>query len=506
MEACKLTASREGRRIEFEIVPGKPVVLGRSRECQVVLPDPDVSRQHCRITAADGRLLVEDLGSSHGIVHRGQRVQMLEIELGDGFHLGHTFVRFDSILRDLRNEAAGAAAPQPPPPPPPSETLPLPRGPLTQDPAAAAAAALEATVGGQATAELPAGTQLGGFVIVRSLGRSDRCTVYEAQQASLQRRVALKVLNSADGRTGTEDRAAFLADVHANAALRDGAVVPVLEAGTVDGHCFAALELVDGPSLSASLVAAQRLHWRDLAAALADVAQALQRIHDQDHVHGAVKPGNVFALLRGGGRLADPRAGTTLRPRESTAYSAPELLRGDAVTTAADLYSLGCVAYAVLSGRPPYWGSPKQILEEQRARRPASLTTADPSIPRELDALVCAELLALDPADRPTSAVACRDALLALLAPNAPVANALPPEPIAPPRYVTPVQPIAEPDAARAPMRRQPSAAKSFAARLTADTIIFGMVTFVLLALLLAMKAATGFDLYAAFGIVGRGN
>ena len=509
MEMCKLTASREGRRIEFEVAPGQPVVLGRSRECEVMLSDPEVSRQHCRIAAANGRLLVTDLDSSHGIVYRGSRVQTIDIELGDGFHLGHTFVRFDAILHDHRQvdvptppAAVATAAPTLP-----VETIDLPQRPLAAAaPVPAPEAMLEATAVGQPITDLPPGTRLGGFVIDRPIGRSDRCTVYEATQASLQRRVALKVLQVLDGRVGEQERAAFLADAQAAAAVRDGVLVPVLETGQDGAHCYTALELVEGPPLSASLLAGQRMHWRELLPVLADVAQALHRLHEQGHVHGAVKPSNVFALLRGGGRLADLRSGTQLRPRETTAYSAPELLKGLPLDAPADMYALGCVAYAVLTGRPPYWGSPKQILDEQRTRRPADLSPLDSTMPRGLDALVCGQMLALDPADRPVSAAACRDALLAMSAPGG--GMALPLAAVAAPRPVAPVavqvqtpRDVYEDVDRGQPVRRQPSAAKSFGAKLAADTIIFGVVSVVLLALLFALKVATRFDIYELFGV-----
>lgn len=508
MEVCKLTATREGRRIEFDVRPGQPVVLGRSRECAVVLKDPEVSRQHCRVAAANGRLLVTDLDSSHGIVYRGERVQMLEIELGDGFHVGHTFVRFDAILHD----ASQPEAPTPPTPVvPAAETMPLPSGP--RPPVAATEPVAEpdplaATSTDRGPTDLPAGTVVGGFVIDRAIGRSDRCTVYEASQPALQRHVALKVLQAADGMVGAEERATFLADLQANAAIRDGALVPVLAGGQDGPHCFAAMELVEGTTLSQTLVATQRMNWRELVPVLADVATALQRLHEQGHVHGAVKPSNVFTLLRGGGRLADLRAGTALRARETTAYASPELLRGQPLDVHSDLYSLGCVAYAAIVGKPPYWGSAKQILEEQRTRRPADLTALDPTLPRALDALVCGQLLALDPADRPASAAACRDVLLALTnagTPTTPVAFQPPrPAPVAAPEYAPTPRAEAD-DPARAPMlRRQPSAAKSFGARLAADSIIFGMVAAVLFALLLLLKVANAFDLYAFFGVNGK--
>ncbi|MBL8726951.1 MAG: FHA domain-containing protein [Planctomycetes bacterium] len=96
MEVAQLTAATGGETMRFEVRAGQPATLGRSSQCSVRLRDPKVSRVHCQLTFAAGRLRVSDLDSSQGLVHRGQPSKAFELDVGDGFHLGATFVRFEA--------------------------------------------------------------------------------------------------------------------------------------------------------------------------------------------------------------------------------------------------------------------------------------------------------------------------------------------------------------------------------------------------------------------------
>jgi hypothetical protein len=112
MSTCKLTATTRGKTVQFELRPGRPITLGRSNHCTVPVHDPKMSREHCRLEFVDGKLLVTDLGSSHGLMLRGENRSEFELEIGDGFHAGQTFVRFEAQEAD--SAAAGATEPQPP--------------------------------------------------------------------------------------------------------------------------------------------------------------------------------------------------------------------------------------------------------------------------------------------------------------------------------------------------------------------------------------------------------
>ena len=110
MQVAKLRTSTRGKVNTFTVRPDQPATLGRGEGCTIRVDDPKVSRSHCQLAYEGGRLVVTDLGSSHGLVHRGQKCASFSIEVGDGFHVGETFIRFDAI------EAAEALADAPPPP------------------------------------------------------------------------------------------------------------------------------------------------------------------------------------------------------------------------------------------------------------------------------------------------------------------------------------------------------------------------------------------------------
>lgn len=147
MQLAKLTATTRGVDRTIVLRPDEAVTIGRSSDCDVPLRDSKVSRRHCQLSFAHGQVVVVDLGSSHGIQHRGVRKPLVALAAGDGFHVGSTFVRFETMVEaddatvaawfgpggpyerrvpapgagpdDAGDELAVDDAPAPPPPPPP---------------------------------------------------------------------------------------------------------------------------------------------------------------------------------------------------------------------------------------------------------------------------------------------------------------------------------------------------------------------------------------------------
>lgn len=468
MEIGKLSATDRGRTTRFEVQSGQPATLGRSSRCTVRLADPKVSREHCRLLLEKGKLRVTDLDSSQGLRHRGQRLAEFEIEVGDGFHVGHTFVRFESCAIDA-----------------------TPVVPVV--PVAPAEVGEQVRVEGRPTGaqgELAIGAAFGGFVIEAVIGRSDRGTVYRATQVALRRQVALKVLHHQPLSPGAPDRAMFLTDMRTAASIADPRLVQVLDVGEIDGLCYASLELVKGQSLAVGLGDGRRMPWQELVAVLADALQALDVLHSQGLVHGGVKPTNVFALDNGSGMLADNRSSPQRRSLESPCFSAPEQLAGKPVDVRADLYDLGCVAYAALAGEAPFQGSANDIREAQRQYCPASLRIEVPGIPPGLDDFLCTRLLAFDPAGRPRTAAEARSELLA-------GKNLAPPKANGPRSADAPGSRSLDAYAARPELRRRPvPQGKLLLARLVGQLIIFSIHVILVVIVLLALKYKGVFDLY----------
>jgi serine/threonine protein kinase len=439
-----------------------------------------MSREHCRLEFANGKLLVTDLASSHGLTYRGRTLASFEIDVGDGFHVGQTFIRFDARATGVEQPAA-VPAPQPVAV---SQPVPVPQ-PV---PASRPRDEVRTDAGGDDQDELPIGAELGGFVVESVLGRSDRCTVYEAEQKSTHRKVALKVLRRLPpGTDAAEERARFLADVRTAASVADPLLVQVFDIGQVGEDCFAALELVQGQCLAERIDHGRRMQWAELVPVLSDILQALEVLHLVGLIHGAVKPANVFLLAKGGSKLADPRSNSFPRAEEEPSFSAPEQLSRQLVDARADLYAVGCVAYAALAGRPPFMGSARRIAEAQQRSRVPSLLPLDASIPPALDQLI-RELLAKEPSARPTTEQA-RDDLLDIQNSTASIAAPPPAKDVAEPEVEYPTIPVAGQSAPRsAPRRRKGSSGGGMVFQLFSQLVLYVMILVAGLAVALAMK------------------
>lgn len=480
MEIARLTATTHGSVVAFVVRAASPLTLGRSSRCGVRLRDPKVSREHCCLTMFGEDLLVNDLDSAHGLLFHGERLATFRLKIGDGFHLGRTFVRFESLddvdEATLAPPSSGAGRAEPdssagsgmgfggggdeydedddanePEDPP-------------EDERAASATVPELA---QREGDLAPGTELGGFRIEAVIGRSDRTTVYRASQQHLHRAVALKLLRP--GRNAREDaaaRATFVADMRTAAARNDACLVAVFDVLDTPGFCAATIELVDGISLADRLQRGPRPTWRELVPILTDVLQGLTVVHQDRRVHGAVKPQNVFLLHKGGARLADARATPTPRSGEYDAMPSPEQRSGSIVDQRSDLYSLGAIAWLVLTGTMPPAAPAMQ-----------DLLRTDPSLPRPLAELIADRLLAPNPAARPSTAASVRNELTTFAKPEA--------------RRPPAARERRDGDAVRqAPAAPRPrgTPTQRFAARLTSELIIVGMILLILIPTLVVLK------------------
>jgi hypothetical protein len=262
-------------------------------------------------------------------------------------------------------------------------------------------------------ATIAPGTRIGGYEVVRLLGKGGMGAVYEAEDPRLRRRVALKII--AEGMaTDLESRERFAREARAAAAVVHPNVVAIHAAGEEGRTLWLALELVPGArTLGKVLLERGRLPWREAAARTASVARGLAAIHAAGLVHRDVKPENVlldrhgvakvsdFGLVKaaaGSGSLTD--AGTILG---TPLYISPEQAESQPVSTRSDLYSLGALLHHLVAGEPPFDGTGLQLLREHVEAAPPPLRRLVPEAPAALEALVLS-LLEKSPARRPASA------------------------------------------------------------------------------------------------------
>lgn len=217
--------------------------------------------------------------------------------------------------------------------------------------------------------ELEPGGRLGPYRLDALLGEGAVGLVFRAVREPDGSLVALKVLRSE--LTGDETyRRRFEHEARAASEVRHKHLVPIVEAGEVEGRSYLAVAYVEGRTLADRLDAEGALPMDDAIRLVAQAAAGLDALHHAGIVHRDVKPSNVMIDVAGSASLTDfglakGRAYTVLtRPGQvlgTLDYLAPEIVRGEDATPASDIYALGCVTYECLAGRPPF--ADKSLIE-----------------------------------------------------------------------------------------------------------------------------------------------
>jgi serine/threonine-protein kinase len=268
------------------------------------------------------------------------------------------------------------------------------------------------------------GATLGEFRVLERLGSGGMGIVYRGEQPLIGRPVAIKVLRREYAQDPAHARR-LLDEARAVAAARHPGIIDVFSFGeTPAGEPYLVMELLEGEALDVLLAREGALSPEAALALLVPMANALAAAHAVGVIHRDLKPGNVFVVrLRDGTsfpKLLDfgfaRRGEVGARVRQTSVagtplYIAPEQARGDAIGPQADLYSFGCLAFEMLSGRPPFTASDlATLLDQHSSLAPPSLRDLAPAVSVELEQLVF-RLLAKDPSKRPASALELRTAL-----------------------------------------------------------------------------------------------
>jgi len=351
--------------------------LGRVPQSSIQVLDMRVSKEHAEIHIGEnGTAVLKDLGSTHGCQVNGQPVNgQVPLKAGDELRLGLSILR---VLSDGQADkdatpAAGRTAN--------TGSVPNP-----------AAVETHRTLPPDALV----GKELGGYRVERKVGAGGMGGVYVAEQLSLHRKVALKVLSEkfAADRDFVDQ---FVNEARAAGALNHPNVVQVYDVGQADGQYFFSMEVMPGGSIE-DKVKGGAVEWGDALNWFLDSANALIFARKKGILHRDVKPDNLMLAEDGSAKLCD--LGLAKKSEHGDLmnqgiigtphFISPEAIRRRPdIDHRTDLYSLGCTFYRILTGKNPYPGTTvKEILLGHLNKPVPRVSATNPDIPKDLDDIV----------------------------------------------------------------------------------------------------------------------
>lgn len=262
------------------------------------------------------------------------------------------------------------------------------------------------------------GQTLGGYQVIRQVGKGGMATVYKAYQPSLDRYVALKVMPAYYAQQDEAFLKRFQREARAIAKLRHPNILIVLDFGEQEGITYIVMEYVDAGTLNDRL--GQPLPMDEIAVIIDGVAGALDYAHDQGIIHRDVKPSNVLlpkpdwplltdfglAKIVGGSKLT-----TSGMMAGTPAYVSPEQGRGDRVDNRTDVYSLGIVLYEMATGVVPFSAETPMAVVVKHIIEPLPLPRSkNPELPESVERVILKSLVK-NPEDRFQRAGDMADAL-----------------------------------------------------------------------------------------------
>lgn len=372
---------------KFELNSGTGHILGRHQEATYVLTDPRTSRKHCEIQWENDRIKLIDLGSTGGTFVNGSKVADTLLKPGDVVQIGDTKLRLQ--VGDVANGSTITGI-----------------GSKADDDA-------------QATEQLSSlsGRTLSHFEIGEVIGKGASAMVFKAQDTGDGKSVALKVMQPTFSQNEDEVQR-FIRAMKTIMPLQHPHLVRLYGAGRNGPYCWMAMELVDGENMTQVIQRtgiAGMLDWKYAYRVAVHIGRALEYAHSQNIIHRNITPTNVIMEPRTKtAKLADLMLARALegtlaqqitKPGEilgDVNYMSPERTKSDSgqIDNRSDLFSLGALVYALLTGKPPFAGSNMiDTIGKIRSAEPEKPRKFQMSIPGLFEGLVL-RLLAKSPAER----------------------------------------------------------------------------------------------------------
>ncbi len=254
--------------------------------------------------------------------------------------------------------------------------------------------------------------RFGRYEIVAELGRGAMGVVYKARDPQIDRIVAVKTVSmwGQEQEAENEFRMRFMNEAQAAGRLHHAGIVSIFDVGEnlENKEAYIVLEFVSGESLNKILAREKKLSLPRALQLAEEIAMALDYAHAQGVVHRDIKPGNILVTEEGHAKIADfgiaklNLAHFTLpgRVMGTPAYMAPEQLSGEGVDGRSDLFSLGVILYAMVTGHSPFQGnSATTVCFKVANREPVAASAFDLMLPPELDEVI-SRAMAKDPDQR----------------------------------------------------------------------------------------------------------
>ncbi len=260
------------------------------------------------------------------------------------------------------------------------------------------------------------GQTLDKYRVIETIGSGGMATVYRGTHVHLEQSYALKVLNGEMASDSTLSRR-FLREAKVMSRLAHPNIVSVVDFGiTEPGLLYMVLEFIRGPTLSTELRARGAMEPTRIARLVTQIASALDHAHGKGFIHRDLKPQNIMLIAGehddelvkildfGLVGLVEPDASMSTQLTAqgmffgTPAYMSPEQVSGGAVGPPSDLYSLGVIMYAMLTGKLPFGGDARELAHKHVTARPLKPVDVHPGL-RDLTL----RLLEKEPKDRPSS-------------------------------------------------------------------------------------------------------
>jgi serine/threonine protein kinase len=260
--------------------------------------------------------------------------------------------------------------------------------------------------------ETPESTRFGRYEVMAELGRGAMGVVYQARDPQIDRLVAVKSVSlwGQEPEAEKEFRLRFMHEAQAAGRLHHPGIVAIFDVGEnpATHDPYIVLEYVAGEPLNRILARERKLPLEKALQLAEEIAEALEYAHCQGVIHRDIKPGNILVTKDGSAKIADfgiaklNLAHFTLPGKVlgTPAYMAPEQLAGEGVDGRSDLFSLGVILYAMVTGHSPFQGdSATTVCFKVANREPVAASALDLTVPGELDDII-ARAMAKDPAQR----------------------------------------------------------------------------------------------------------